>query len=157
MATTSENEMSIEHYSAENYQMEESVLYLMSVARNRCLCALDANMTELGLTTAQLGILKLVQDGSDDTAAELCRRYNMDPGSMARMLDKLDEKGLIQRERSSEDRRIVRIALTDAGRTLCEQGITAAVKTLNQSVRNFSEEELDTFKNALRRIIANME
>jgi DNA-binding MarR family transcriptional regulator len=152
-----EEDAAIEHYAAESYQMGDSVLYLTSLARARCLCALDASMAELGLTTAQFGILKVVQDGSEDTAAELCRRYNMDPGAMARMLDKLDEKGLIQRERSSEDRRVVRIALTDSGRALCEQGIDAAVKTLNHSVRNFSKEELDTFKDALRRVIANME
>lgn len=152
-----EADASIEHYTADSYQMGESVLYLMSVARARCLSAVDARMAELGLTTAQFGILKVVQDGSDDTAAELCRRYNMDPGSMARMLDKLDEKGLIRRERSSEDRRVVRIDLTDEGRALCAQGIAAAVKTLNHSVRSFSKEELDVFKNALRQVIANME
>lgn len=127
----------------------------MNQVRTRFVCTLDAELARHDTTAAQWGILKLVADGRGSTAAEFCRIYDYDTGSMTRMLDRLEEKGLIQRERSSQDRRLVHVVLTDAGTELAAVGQKTMVQVLNDYLRGFDADELETLKTLLRRLLAN--
>ena len=55
----------------------------------------------------QFAVLKHLAEGSARTAADLCRFLQYDTGAMTRILDRLEQKGLVRRERSREDRRAV--------------------------------------------------
>jgi DNA-binding MarR family transcriptional regulator len=74
---------------------------------------------------------------------------------MTRLLDRLETKGLVQRKRSETDRRVVNIALTAAG-TQAAQAIPHALSAVqNRALAGFSAEEFATFKQLLRRVLAN--
>ena len=106
------------YYTAENYAAEDSIGYLIAALRNRLFRSLDMELHKFGFTAAQWPILRAVADDKTPIAADLCRKLNYDTGSMTRMLNRLEEKGVIVREPSSEDRRIVRLRMTAAGRGL---------------------------------------
>jgi DNA-binding MarR family transcriptional regulator len=76
---------------------------------------------------------------------------------MTRMLDRLQEKGLIQRVRSDKDRRVVRLELTGTGRDLYTLLPPVAIKVLNAHLKGFTRDELDLFKDFLNRMRANSE
>ena len=97
----------------------------------------------------------LIATGCGSTAAELCRFSRYDTGSMTRMLDRLEEKGLIRRVRSSTDRRVIHLELTEAGRELYTLLPPVAIKVLNSHLQGFTRAELELFKNFLRRMQAN--
>jgi DNA-binding MarR family transcriptional regulator len=143
-------------YSPDTWSLDESLGYLLAQVRGKLVAAIDAELAELGITWAQWGILLKIASGKGDTASDLCRN-GCDTGSMTRMLDRLEQKGLISRERSQEDRRVVLLRLTDAGKALYPQLPPIAVKVLNYHLRGFSPEELETFKGYLRRMLANAE
>src|SRR5579884_4056022 len=86
---------------------EMSIGHLIGRARSSLLTGLDAELEPFGLTGAQFAVLKHVADGMADTAADLCRTMHYDTGSMTRMLDRLEEKGVLRRERCTQDRRVV--------------------------------------------------
>ena len=92
-----------------------------------------------------------------DTAAVLAREMECDTGSMTRMLDRLEAKDLIVRTRSTDDRRRVQLDLTPGGKRLAERLVAAIVKILNKHLDGFSEDELETFKGFLRRMLGNRE
>jgi DNA-binding MarR family transcriptional regulator len=142
-------------YSAETWTMDESLGYLMAQVRTQLVAAMDTELAELGISWAQWGILLKIANGKAGTAAELCRHASCDTGSMTRMLDRLEQKGLIRRERSLEDRRVVLLHLTEAGKALYPKLPPVAVKILNRHLRGFSRAELETFKGFLRRMLAN--
>lgn len=142
-------------YTAETWTMDESLGYLLSQVRSRIVTAIDAEIAPLGITWAQWGTLLQVANGKADTAADLCRHAACDTGSMTRMLDRLEEKGLIRRERCAEDRRVVHLRLTDEGKALYPQLPPIAVKVLNHQLRGFDRAELETLKGFLRRMLAN--
>lgn len=144
-------------YTVENYSREESLGYLLTAARARLLNALDGEMAGAPITATQWGVLLRILDGHAKTAADLCRTLSCDTGSMTRMLDRLEEKGLIRRERSTEDRRVVHIVPTDAGYSLRQELQPAVVKMLNHSLRGFAPEELEQLKGYLRRVIDNLQ
>lgn len=142
-------------YTPENWTMDESVGYLLGQVRGRLVAAVDAELAPLDITWAQWGILLQIANGKAHTAAELCRNTGCDTGSTTRMLDRLEQKGLIRRERSTEDRRVVHLRLTEAGKELYPQLPEIALKVLNRHLNGFTRSELELFKGFLRRMIAN--
>lgn len=141
-------------YSSDTWTLDESLGYLLAQVRGKLVAAIDAELAQLGITWAQWGILLKIASGKGDTASDLCRS-GCDTGSMTRMLDRLEEKGLISRERSMEDRRVVLLRLTEAGQALYPQLPPIAVKVLNHHLRGFNREELESMKSFLRRMLAN--
>src|ERR1700747_1634947 len=88
----------------------------MSRARASLLAGLDAELAPFGLNAMQYAVLKHLADGNARTAAGLCRHMYYDTGSMTRILDRLEEKGLLRRERCQDDRRVVFLRVAAAGR-----------------------------------------
>jgi DNA-binding MarR family transcriptional regulator len=144
-------------YTPENYRMEDSVGRLIKEVSLRLQGAVDEEMAALGMdiTGAQWAILLRVANGCSATAAQLCRSASYDTGSMTRMLDRLEEKGLIRRVRSSKDRRVISLELTEAGHQLVPQLAPVAIKVLNAHLKGFTRQELEQFKGFLIRMRAN--
>jgi DNA-binding MarR family transcriptional regulator len=132
-----------------------AVGYLIGRARSALLTGLDAELEPFGLTGAQFAVLKNVADGTADTAADLCRTMHYDTGSMTRMLDRLEEKGVLRRERCREDRRVVYLRVTDTGNDLLPRLRAAAALVTSRHLAGFSDTEIDTLKQFLARMIAN--
>ncbi|MGB0127230.1 MAG: MarR family transcriptional regulator [Rhodocyclaceae bacterium] len=144
-------------YTEDSYRIEESVGYLLAQLRARLVSAVDAESAGYDITAAQWSTLLYIGNGHCRTAAELCRRTSCDTGSMTRMLDRLEEKGLIRRSRSTEDRRVVNIEFTPAGSELFPKLPSIAIRVLNRHLRGFSRDELEQLKSYLRRMLANAE
>lgn len=71
---------------------------------------------QLGLSLPQLAVLSCVRDlGSGVTSRAIAAAAHISPPTVAGILDKLEMKGMVRRERSSEDRRVVHAHLTDIG------------------------------------------
>ena len=129
--------------------------HLIGRARTALLTGLDSELEPFGLTGAQFAVLKYVADGIADTAADLCRNMHYDTGSMTRMLDRLEEKSVLRRERCTEDRRVVFLRITESGNELLPRLRTAAVRVLGHHLAGFSPAEVDAFKQFLVRLIQN--
>jgi DNA-binding MarR family transcriptional regulator len=134
---------------------EMAVGHLVGRARSALLTSLDCELEPFGLTGAQFAVLKYVADGTADTAADLCRTLHYDTGSMTRMLDRLEEKAVLRRERCTQDRRVVYLLITDTGNELLPRLRAAAVRVLDRHLRGFSPEERANLKQYLTRMIEN--
>ena len=134
---------------------EMVVGHLIGRARSALLTGLDGELEPFGLTGAQFAVLKNVADGVAQTAADLCRTMHYDTGSMTRMLDRLEEKAVLRRERCTEDRRVVYLRITDTGNELLPQLRAAAVNVLSRHLAGFSPEEVESLKQYLVRMIQN--
>ena len=132
-----------------------AVGHLIGRARSALLTGLDAELEPFGLTGAQFAVLKNVADGVAETAADLCRTMHYDTGSMTRMLDRLEEKSVLRRERCTQDRRVVYLRITDSGNELLPQLRSAAVRVISSHLAGFAPAEVDTLKQFLARMIEN--
>jgi DNA-binding MarR family transcriptional regulator len=134
---------------------EMAVGHLIGRARSALLTGLDSELEQFGLTGAQYAVLKNVADGIADTAADLCRTLHYDTGSMTRMLDRLEEKSVLRRERCTEDRRVVYLRITESGHGLLPQLRVAALHVLARHLQGFTPEEVASLKQYLIRMIEN--
>jgi MarR family transcriptional regulator, multiple antibiotic resistance protein MarR len=132
-----------------------SVGYLMGRARASLLSGLDAELEPFGLNAMQYAVLKQLAEGSARTAADLCRYMYYDTGSMTRVLDRLEEKGLLRRERCREDRRVVFLRVAPAGRAQLPRLRAIGTRVLDEHLRGFSPAEVEALKHFLGRMIDN--
>ena len=75
--------------------------------------------------------------------------------TLTRHLDRLEELGLIRRNRTGTDRRYARVELTAAGQTLCHELDTIARTANDQLLTGFTDTEIAQLKSMLLRLITN--
>jgi DNA-binding MarR family transcriptional regulator len=108
------------------------------------------------ITGAQFIILMILAGGEADSASGLCKGISYDPGAMTRMLDRLEQKGLIRRIQHPEDRRKTTLALTPEGKAVYPKLRTAAADVQNRFLQGFSKTEVRELEGYLNRILANV-
>lgn len=75
-------------------------------------------LTELNLTYPQYLALLVLWEEDRVTVGRLGERLRLDSGTLSPLLKRLETNGLIRRERSASDERLVEVTLTPAGRHL---------------------------------------
>jgi DNA-binding MarR family transcriptional regulator len=128
---------------------------LIGRVRSMALSALDAELQQYGVTGMQFVILKYLAEDLAETAADLCRLLHYDTGSMTRLVDRLEEKGWVRRERSKDDRRVVRLQVTNAGREALPRLQDSAAVVVQSMLTGFSAAEVTNLRGFLNRMIDN--
>jgi len=77
-------------------------------------------------------------------------------GTLTGVLDRMEERGLVRRERDAHDRRIWRIWLTDAGKELETVLPPLAAELRDQAMSGISFPDRELFSQLLNRAIANL-
>lgn len=140
-----------------DYVLSESIGWLLRNTVNLMSQEVEKKMESSGLTNAQWRPMLRLYLGDASTVAELARCCSHDTGGMTRLLDRIEAKGLCERQRSEADRRIVNIALTQEGREVAKN-IPAQLKEVQQdALKGFSPEEIAQFKGYLHRILATLQ
>jgi len=139
-----------------NYAFGESVGYLLSRVKSTMSNMITQRaLAELGVTSQQASVLFMVASGKCLLAAELAREYGIDASAVTRLVDRLEKRGLLERVRSSEDRRAVRLALTPEGQAIAERMPPIFNGVIDQLTSGFTPEEVGFLKSMLRRILTN--
>ncbi|MFZ0043454.1 MAG: MarR family transcriptional regulator [Solirubrobacteraceae bacterium] len=100
--------------------------------------------THDGLSDAQYGLLFGLREQDAIASSELACLAGLSPATATQMLDALASGGLVRRERSSTDRRVVLTTLTDRGHALVEARHAQFAPRWNDALAPFSDEELQT-------------
>lgn len=101
-------------------------------------------------------LLRLVSEEArgnlDTTPTYLSRCQNVSKNTISSLLRGLEEQGLISRQLDTDDRRIFRISLTPAGRSLIHNTAPRRINWLNQLAGQLSADEKTTLVNLLTRL-----
>jgi len=146
------------YYRGEQYRTEDSVGFLMKQAVEMLSRALDARMAEYSLTDAQwrpLVLLWRAESCADSlTAAQIARSVGCDAGATTRMLDRLEDKGLLRRARSADDRRVQQLELTGPGRKVASIVPYVIADVLNAHLADLSRSDVEQLRDLLLRVLA---
>ncbi|MCF7943737.1 MAG: MarR family transcriptional regulator [Spirochaetia bacterium] len=108
------------------------------------------------ITAFQWIILYRLWEEHGISQTELAARTFMDSPTITRMLDVMEKKGLVYRQRSSDDRRIASIFLTEAGLALEKKLVPIVEKHHAHALDNISEEEFLFVKKFMKKVIDNL-
>src|ERR1700681_1085438 len=97
---------------------DPSFVFWIGRIRKALRCEFEARAEALDITASQLQVLCRLWQGDGILTSTLTRDICSDGGTITGLLDRLEAKALIRRERSAEDRRAVHVFLTSAGREL---------------------------------------
>ena len=148
-------------YDIETYQPAGCVGQLMYRVRSAQMSALDEalgqdpDLASLEISAAQYIIISVLAKRGVDSPVQLCKDLSYDAGAMTRMLDRLEAKGLIIRRRCPDDRRCVKLELSEAGRTALPKLRACSVRVLNHFLRGFSHAEARQLEGFMLRMLQN--
>lgn len=142
-------------YVPGTFRSDQSVGYLMRNVLRSIRDHANQRLAAHDLTYVQwLPLYKLAKN-EGNTVAGLARELEIDAGAMTRAMDRLEAKGLVRRERSVEDRRVVLLALTPEGRKVARRVPAVLSDVLNGHLDGFSVAEWEQLQALLRRMVVN--
>jgi DNA-binding MarR family transcriptional regulator len=96
------------------------------------------------------------KEGNPSTSA-LARHIVVSQATVTRIIDRLERAGLVMREKSSKDKRVVNIRLTDEGRSKLEDAPEPLQAEFLREYRKLADWEQQMLKSSLLRIAAMMD
>jgi DNA-binding MarR family transcriptional regulator len=134
---------------------KESLGILLGLVRTEIVRAMEAELAAKGvdLRFTQFLILKRLARLGPMSATELARAVELDGGAMTRQLDQLERKGYLRRCPHEQDRRALRIELTDAGNAMWQELTGCNERVLQAAQRSLDEDERDRLHDYLERVL----
>ena len=149
--------MSRPHYDIATYSARESVGFLVRRLYMALHGRLEQAFTGEALTFTQWIVLIHLRDGIANTAADIARGLQHDSGALTRVIDQLESRGLVVRRRSRQDRRVVELGLTAAGRRMAADLLPIVVGLINDALAPLSAREFQKFREYLLRVLSHVD
>ncbi|SFW67942.1 MULTISPECIES: MarR family winged helix-turn-helix transcriptional regulator [Luteibacter] len=136
----------------------DSLGSLIGLVRGEIVRAIESDLAAQGadLRFTQFHMLKRLALLGPMSATELARSVDLDGGAMTRQLDQLEAKGYLRRQPHEQDRRALRIELTEAGEALWRHLYESNVATLERAQRDLSAEERERLHDYLERVLVSL-
>lgn len=137
--------------------MDAHLHYLIMANQMLVQKALLEQLKETGLTIGQPKILDYLKDHDGSNQKEIARACFLEAGSLTTILNKMEEKGLIERRILNGNRRSFHIFMTEEGKEkqrLVDQAFTNIEK---KALMDISGEEYEQFLSVYRKIYANLQ
>lgn len=113
--------------------------------------------TQHNITGPQLACLLTIQECGSLTSANLAKKVHLSPSTVVGIMDRLEEKKLVERKRDRKDRRQVYICITAAGRHLIAMAPSLLQDTLSTALVELPEHEQVAITSALEKLVDLME
>lgn len=114
--------------------------------------AVAGKVGEYGLTTPQFGVLEALYHLGPLSLGELAEKLLVTGGNVTYVMDRLEDQGLVYRQRSPQDRRVIQAKLTEAGRKLIADVFPGHVDFIAELSGHLTPEEQDTARRLLKKL-----
>jgi DNA-binding MarR family transcriptional regulator len=116
----------------------------------------EQNARELGLTRSQGQVLVHLADSEGIHQGALAEKLDIEPITLTRILDRLEEASLIERLPYRKDRRVRLLRLTPAAHPLIDDIVAIGALTRSQAMAGVADEDRDRLLGILSRMKANL-
>lgn len=139
------------------FDLESHIFYLFTQIfgrRNRHLAEI---LRPFAITVPKWRVLAVLSGRQDCTMSRLAELTTIDRTTLTRTLDQMVDEGLVERRGDAEDRRSVLLRLSAAGRVTFRRVLPEVIAQNERAVRGFSAAELVAFRDALHRMVRNLD
>jgi DNA-binding MarR family transcriptional regulator len=119
-------------------QVIEAILYLYTESRR----ITKELARRADLTGPQLTVVKLLEQIGDLSLSSLSEKIRAQNSTVTGIIDRMEREGLVTRERSKEDRRVVYIRLTEKGRGLARGIPVEPMEIFRSALETLSAQEM---------------
>ncbi len=134
----------------------DNIGYLLSDRARLLRRAFNAQVREMGLTGPQARLLLSLLRTEGENQGFYAERLDVEPITLCRMVDRMEEAGFVERRRDPADRRAWRIHATPRAREMSARVLDCVDGLIEEMLAGVSSAERETFANVLTLIGANL-
>ena len=131
--------------------------YLLAHASHLISGQFHEQLREKGISVSVWRLLATLSDGDGMTIGELARIGLYNQPTTTKIVDRLEETGMVERRQDEKDRRKSLVFITPNGRTTVEDLLAAAKAHEAQVTASYTTDEMATLKRGLRTLISRLE
>lgn len=135
----------------------ERILHLLTEAGRRLSCQAARDARSRGLSRAQWAILEQAEAAPGLSQREIAERLEVEPITVARIIDRLSARDLVERRPDPKDRRIWRVHLSPAGRQLRAETWSRQAELGDRVTASLPDEVTAALENGLARAVAALD
>jgi len=144
-------------YTVETFAPRVSIGYLLRRVGKLSTSRIEAAFDGRDISFTQWIVLALVSSQIADTCTALARDMDHNSGAMTRLIDQLEERGLVVRTRVEGDRRVSKLSFTKAGDDLAKTLIASVVDVWNDIVAELDPAETRQLIATLTKLLDRLE
>ena len=120
-------------------------------------CAMSERLVRLGISMAQLNIMYTLQRNGEMTMSRLADVLGVSLSSATGLVDRIEERGYIERTRVPEDRRVVLVDVTEAGTRMLQENDALSDELMRDVLARLDPAELPVIARAVGEVRAALE
>ncbi len=142
-----------------DFALSNSIGHVVNIVANRMKTELENVFIKnnYDMTALQWMVLSIIYENNSISQNKLSEISKKDKTNIARIIEKLEKKKLVEKLRDDEDKRAFRLYLTPEGKTLKEELTELTIETLKKSTQGISQDEYNVCLNVLKKIYVNLE
>lgn len=142
-------------------QSHRSASDSVMIALRKIIQVIDLNSKRLvkrvGLTGPQLVILQEIARCGEVTAGEIARAVSLSQATVTGILERMEKRGLVARQRSDRDKRRIMVTVTESGRKILEEAPPLMQEAFVEKFSSLQDWEQAMILSALQRLVAIMD
>ena len=117
------------------------------------LATIEERFADSELSFVQWLSLKRIRDETVGNAGDLAREIEITTGATTRLVDGLEDRGFVRRDRCAQDRRVIRLAITAAGSEALIELAPIMVASWNELLAEFDHQDSETLVSLLEKLL----
>ena len=112
---------------------------------------------KFGITGPQLWALKTISQNGKLSLGELTKKMYLHPSTITGVVDRLEKKGYVSRDRGQGDRRVINVQLTIHGKKLVKRAPNPVQGKMIYGLRRLKKEKLNSIYDSVNKLVEIME
>lgn len=112
---------------------------------------------KFGITGPQLWVLKTISQNENLSLSDLSKRMYLHPSTITGLMDRLEKKGYVARNRDQVDRRVISVQLTPKGKSLTKKAPNPVQGKMIYGLRGLRREKLNLIYDSIQKLVEIME
>lgn len=138
------------------FNIDDCIGFITNKGAKKLADEFNKRAQQYGMTRVQWIALFYIGKADGIFQKELSDLMNVKESSMVRLIDRMEKEDLVIRKKQANDRRITSIFLTSKGKELREKVLPLGQEFQDDATKEISDEELNNFKNVLKKMIQNI-
>ncbi len=141
------------HYKGTNDEIRAIDTYIkLQRSAETTVARATRHLASAGLTSSQYGVLDILFHLGPLPLGQIAEKILKSEGNMTTVVDNLERRGLVRRERNERDRRVVTLSLTEVGRHIIEKILPQHIQAIVDEMNVLTPEEQETLSRLCRKV-----
>lgn len=135
-------------------KLSDCINYLLTVAQHEVYQRFNSQLSAFGITPGQYGVLNVLWQSETGIVApkDISYALRLETSTVSGVLDRMQKQGLVHRTLDENDRRSIRVELTEAGWALRDEVLNAIEELNKEILASFTQEEWVALQSSLKKL-----